>query len=339
MADDLYVDDTTLDLYDITGLVRAGSMTPEMMEAYLSVILTTEEFEPSAIAEPKLLRPHLERITLAEGSCVNSALCRCVEYGWLESARLLLEYLPKLEAMTSSLPISRILLLRWVGDWTVYHHVKTSGGFHDPMMEQRIVRLQRRIRRQGPLPAWKYTGPYPMQYGEPVVIPDGPTTMIPGVQVRPRYWGYRHTWYLLRHCPRAYPAVLHAVRVRGRWYSDCRHNAYLDITCGKSESPRRDRMEEVLDGPPVPQRFGPLDIDVTAQDRQDMLDLADKIANKATLSEKEKIRRAELQDLQYRVRHAASLHCPVPTTYEQRLSALLRTAECEKLLDMVNVQL
>lgn len=184
-------------------------------------------FDKNAVYYASVLAKHLANCAELElFSDLNSAICRCVEYGLIEQLRMLLEAIPRLTKMATCLDgcreLDKTLMLRKM-DINCYL-VAQKHGFSDPEFEKRIILAQRLIKRH-PHPAEN------VEYSTPTW--EAPEYKGEGTSSG-RYWGYRQTIYYLKYNPKNRYRILSSILNRvpkaslpGHW-GDCVYAAYVE---------------------------------------------------------------------------------------------------------------
>lgn len=206
----------------IREYVKSGEI-----EQYKSLLLkeieTTDFFEVNVVYSKELFEHHLKHVKYVyDFDNVTSAISRCVEYGFEDQLKSLVDAINNNKDWLKLSPdadpnvvqsLDRRLLLRKI-NFKCYL-IARNAGFIDREFEKRIVLLQNLWRKKKVVEV-SYSGPTPEEYY------GGPVTDTNDC----RYWGYRHTLYFLKWNRTYRYKILNLLNTA--WGGDCRYQAYID---------------------------------------------------------------------------------------------------------------
>jgi hypothetical protein len=186
---------------------------------------TLPNFEKNTISSLPIFEAHLKTVTkVFYMDQLNSAITRCVEYGYQAQLELLLERLDDLikvcQCLDGCRTLDRRLMLRKI-HLPCYVRAK-AFGLVDLELEKRVALIQTIWRNRSSSSTRSsegarlvYQGPHPEEYRESFEDwrPTG----------SPQYWGYRHSLYYLRWNRRHRYRLLRLIP-----NGDCRYQAWVD---------------------------------------------------------------------------------------------------------------
>jgi len=150
---------SSVNLADIKTYIKEG-VIEKYREEIKRILNETEVFEINTIYDSDLFEFHLVNFsTLQDEILFTSAVCRCIENGWLDRMKLLIQYYHKFEQIVRN----KNLHLRRIKCFDCYFLIR-EYGFTDTEFEKRIKYLQQvylyyrgKIEKEPILE--KYTGP------------------------------------------------------------------------------------------------------------------------------------------------------------------------------------